>query len=164
MVNPIGQVGGPSRAAPAARSTFDRCTRDLGPGAWKPKREVAEILQAWTVPTTKTRSRQRAHVPAAAATLARRILLLLRDITPERKWTANDEDGTGLVVQGQRGFQRWQGTIGAAIPGVRYPRTPCKVFASHKQLDIKGDLFGLLAGRETYVIDKAGQVQMVFNC
>jgi peroxiredoxin Q/BCP len=32
-----------------------------------------------------------------------------------------------------------------------------------KQLDIKGDLFGLLAGRETYVIDKAGQVQMVFN-
>ena len=25
-----------------------------------------------------------------------------------------------------------------------------------KRLDIKGDLFGLLAGRETYVIDRAG--------
>ena len=32
-----------------------------------------------------------------------------------------------------------------------------------KELAIKPDLFGLLPGRETYVIDKAGKVQMVFN-
>jgi len=32
-----------------------------------------------------------------------------------------------------------------------------------KQLDIKGDFFGFLAGRETYVIDTAGTVKLVFN-
>jgi len=32
-----------------------------------------------------------------------------------------------------------------------------------KQLGIKADLFGALAGRETYVIDKSGTVKLVFN-
>jgi len=34
---------------------------------------------------------------------------------------------------------------------------------TRKQYGIKGDFFGALAGRETYVIDKQGVVQMVFN-
>jgi peroxiredoxin Q/BCP len=32
-----------------------------------------------------------------------------------------------------------------------------------QQLGIKNDLFGFIAGRETYVINKAGTVEMVFN-
>ncbi|KAJ1475465.1 thioredoxin-like protein [Baffinella frigidus] len=35
--------------------------------------------------------------------------------------------------------------------------------ALRNRLDIKGDFFGALAGRETYVIDKAGSVKLVFN-
>jgi hypothetical protein len=35
--------------------------------------------------------------------------------------------------------------------------------AVRQQLDIKNDLFGLIAGRETYVITKSGEVKMVFN-
>jgi len=101
------------------------------------------------------------HHAAAAATLARRILLLLRDITPEGKWTANDEDGTGLVVQGQRGFQRWQGTIGAAIPDVRYPRTPCKVFASHEEL--RQAAVNVLLGRGTVVRRRHPVFQELFH-
>ena len=32
-----------------------------------------------------------------------------------------------------------------------------------KEIEIPGDLFGLLGGRETYVVDKDGTVCMVFN-
>ena len=32
-----------------------------------------------------------------------------------------------------------------------------------EELGIKKDLFGLLGGRETYVLDKSGTVQLVFN-
>ena len=32
-----------------------------------------------------------------------------------------------------------------------------------KQFGIKGDLFGLLPGRETYVVDKEGVIQLQFN-
>ena len=35
--------------------------------------------------------------------------------------------------------------------------------AIRKEIEIPGDLFGLLGGRETYVVDKDGTVQMVFN-
>lgn len=35
--------------------------------------------------------------------------------------------------------------------------------AVRKQLEIKPDLFGLLAGRETYVVTKTGEVQLAFN-
>ena len=32
-----------------------------------------------------------------------------------------------------------------------------------EEIGIKKDLFGLLGGRETYVLDKSGTVQLVFN-
>ena len=54
---------------------------------------------------------------------ARRILLLLRDITPEGKWTTNDDDDP-VLPGGKRAFQTWNSEYRAAIPGVRYPRTP----------------------------------------
>ena len=84
---------------------------------WEPE-PLADVLQAWMMPIKK-QSRQPACVPLAAAMLARRVLLLLRDITPEGKWTMNDE------VQGPPGSRR---------PGVRYPRTPSSSYAAFEEL------------------------------
>ena len=49
----------------------------------------------------------------------RRILLLLRHITPEGKWTTNSGDASVLPGR-KRAFQTWNGEYRSAIPGVRY--------------------------------------------
>ena len=48
----------------------------------------------------------------------RRILLLLRDITPKGKWTTNDGDEP-VLPGGKRAFQTWNGEYRSAIPDVR---------------------------------------------
>ena len=86
-------------------------------------------------------------MPAAVATLARRILLLLlRDITPEGKWTMHDGDEPPPFPGGKRAFRTCclgptvinmhtcPGVYRLAIPGVWYPRTPSPSYASYEEL------------------------------
>ena len=56
---------------------------------WEPERPLADVLQAWMTPIKK-RSRQSACVLLAAALLAPRVLLLLRDI---ERGEFPDDDG-----------------------------------------------------------------------
>ena len=67
--------------------------------------------------------------------------------------------------------------LGFEVVGVRAEKSSKDTFASkysqrfvadsdnavRQQLGIKNDVFGLIAGRETYVINKAGVVEMVYN-
>lgn len=67
----------------------------------------------------------------------------------------------GFDVVGVRSAKQAKGEFESKYSSVRFVADQDD--AMRKELGIKADLFGALAGRETYVIDKTGTVQMVFN-